>query len=319
MLRSFARRCSRAAASRTCETVPGAEPSSSLQSDCTESTTQTSGASAAIVAQTASRLVSASTPTPATAPSRSARRRTWAGDSSPAISSTRARPASFASSAAVRLDLPMPGSPASRTIEPGTSPPPSTRSSSPMPVRRRFACSSGTSASGTTRPASAGAAARPAPLACGARSSASVDQASQPGHWPSQRGSLRPHSLQTKTVLGGRAMDAPHYVDTRTESGVHVGSPTGRAGRRRARLSVVRGRGYGEVQVRVLDGVQRGLRRDLARLQLTVGTEDLEVEPTGDVVPDQPDLSPVGGGSGFEFTLHMIPLYDRNRRLVGAV
>jgi hypothetical protein len=69
-------------------------------------------------------------------------------------------------------------------------------------------------------------------------------------------------------------------------------------------LSVVTGSRHSEIQMRVLDGVQSGLRRDLARLQLTVGTEDLEVEPTGDVVPDQPDLSPVGGGAGFKFALH---------------
>ena len=59
-----------------------------------------------------------------------------------------------------------------------------------------------------------------------------------------------------------------------------------------------------EVQVRVLDGVQRGLRRDLAGLQLAVGPEHLEVEPPRDIVPDQPDLSPMGGGAGLEFTLH---------------
>ena len=133
MPRSLARRWSRAAASRTWATDPGADPSSSLHIDCTESTTHTSGASAAIVAHTVSRLVSASTPTPSTAPRRSARRRTCAGDSSPATSSTFARPARRASSAAVRLDLPMPGSPASSTSDPGTRPPPSTRSSSPMP------------------------------------------------------------------------------------------------------------------------------------------------------------------------------------------
>jgi hypothetical protein len=42
-------------------------------------------------------------------------------------------------------------------------------------------------------------------------------------------------------------------------------------------LSVVTGSRHSEIQMRVLDGVQGGLRRDLARLQLTVGTEDLEV------------------------------------------
>ena len=82
---------------------------------------------------------------------------------------------------------------------------------------------------------------------------------------------------------------------------------------------LVAGRRYSEVQVRVLDGVQRGLGRDLARLQLAVGTDDLEVEPTGDIVPDQPNLSAVGGRSGFEFTLHAYRCTTVTRRLVGAV
>ena len=34
-----------------------------------------------------------------------------------------------------RVDLPMPGSPLSKTTDPGTMPPPSTRLSSPIPVR----------------------------------------------------------------------------------------------------------------------------------------------------------------------------------------
>ena len=38
------------------------------------------------------------------------------------------------------MDLPMPGSPATRTTAPGTSPPPRTRSSSLTPVLRAVAC-----------------------------------------------------------------------------------------------------------------------------------------------------------------------------------
>ena len=44
------------------------------------------------------------------------------------------------------VDLPMPGSPPSSTIEPGTMPPPSTRSSSPMPVDSRVVVLISTSA-----------------------------------------------------------------------------------------------------------------------------------------------------------------------------
>src|SRR5205085_648617 len=48
--------------------------------------------------------------------------------------------------AAIRsVDLPTPGSPASRTTDPGTRPPPSTRSSSAMPVGRWAASSAATS------------------------------------------------------------------------------------------------------------------------------------------------------------------------------
>ena len=70
----------------------------------------------------------------------------------PATSST-GRCAPIAPSiAAVRLDLPTPGSPPSSTSDPGTSPPPSTRSSSAMPVPMRAAALVSTDASGTTTP-----------------------------------------------------------------------------------------------------------------------------------------------------------------------
>ncbi len=46
--------------------------------------------------------------------------------------------------------LPTPGSPPTSTSDPGTSPPPSTRSSSPSPVGMRAARSVGTSDSGRT-------------------------------------------------------------------------------------------------------------------------------------------------------------------------
>ena len=174
------------------------------------------------------------------------------------------------------------------------------------PVRRRFACSSGTSASGTTRPASPGAAARPGR----ARLRRALLDERRPG--------LTAGAASEPARLAASALTADE--DGLRGGGPWTGQPTGEAGRRRARRgSAVAGRRYGEVQVRVLDGVQRGLGRDLTRLQLAVGTDDLEVEPTRDVVPDQPNLSAVGGRSGFEFTLHAYRCTTVRHRLVGVV
>jgi hypothetical protein len=43
----------------------------------------------------------------------------------------------FAAACSSSVDFPIPGSPPSSISEPGTTPPPSTRSNSPMPVDRR--------------------------------------------------------------------------------------------------------------------------------------------------------------------------------------
>src|SRR3954447_149136 len=117
----------------------------------------------------------------------------------------------------------MPGEPPSRTSEPGTSPPPSTRSNSPTPVDSRGVGARATSRSGTGRTAAvAGAPPRPAPppppppgpppaaprarpAGATARSSTSVFHSPQPGHRPCQRGSAWPQLEQRKTVAG-RAM-----------------------------------------------------------------------------------------------------------------
>jgi hypothetical protein len=114
----------------------------------------------------------------------------------------------------VSVDLPIPGEPPSSTSEPGTSPPPSTRSSSPMPVVRRSTGAEPTSArrTGAAAPgarAEAAAAPRratprpPLPaLAAGAiRSSTSVFQAPQVGHFPCHLASCAPQSEQTWTVV----------------------------------------------------------------------------------------------------------------------
>ena len=99
----------------------------------------------------------------------------------------------------------MPGSPPTSVSEPGTMPPPSTRSSSPTPLSTRGLSSSTISLSST------GSA--PLPRAClsflpatasGSASmgvSVSVFHWSQAGHLPSQRVVSYPHSEQTYLVL----------------------------------------------------------------------------------------------------------------------
>ena len=69
---------------------------------------------------------------------------------------------------AVIVLLPIPGEPPRRTSEPGTRPPPRTRSSSPIPVASRSSAGASTSRSGTERGAARGAAARRA-AGCGCR------------------------------------------------------------------------------------------------------------------------------------------------------
>ena len=67
---------------------------------------------------------------------RPARSLTCAADSSPVTYRVRLPvSAHFAATSSSRVDLPTPGSPASRMTTPGTKPPPSTRSNSVIPVR----------------------------------------------------------------------------------------------------------------------------------------------------------------------------------------
>src|SRR5947207_7312100 len=87
----------------------------------------------------ASSRVSPSTCTaPASSVRRSARSRTWSGDSSPDTYNVRmpacSRRAAHCSSS---VDFPMPGSPPTSTTDPGTMPPPSTKSNSRRPVCHR--------------------------------------------------------------------------------------------------------------------------------------------------------------------------------------
>ncbi len=138
------------------------------------------------VAETMSRSVSARMRTSPAPPRRSARSFTCAADSSPVTRAT-VRSALIARNAMSNsVDLPMPGSPLTRTSDAGTRPPPSTRSSSATPVGRRSASVASTSSSRSSG-LDAAACAGPLPLRDGAASSRSVPQPSQLGHRPSQR------------------------------------------------------------------------------------------------------------------------------------
>src|SRR5215207_782064 len=199
MSRAFASRVIRSATSRTCPTDPAAPVRSVACSVCTESTTQTSGRSASSVASTVSRSVSASTGTSSAAPgSRAARSLICAADSSPETYSVRRpAPARFPSAIDVSVDLPIPGEPPRSTSEPGTSPPPSTRSSSAMPVVRRATATALTSARRTGRAALPGVAARRAGAGC---SSTSVFHSPQPRQRPCHFRASWPQAEQVKTV-----------------------------------------------------------------------------------------------------------------------
>jgi hypothetical protein len=104
----------------------------------------------------------------------------------------------------VSVDLPMPGEPPSRVTEPGTNPPPSTRSSSPRPVCRRATETARTSASATGRPAAGPPPARAEPLerprpgATARASSTSVFHSPHPGHCPIQCGASWAQDEQQK-------------------------------------------------------------------------------------------------------------------------
>ena len=106
--------------------------------------------------QLAATTRTASPTDPRDRPRRAARRPTWAVDSSPVAYST---PSPVAATPAATwrrsVDLPIPGSPPKRAIEPGTKPPPRTRSTSPMPDVSRARSALSTIAIGTTEAAPA--------------------------------------------------------------------------------------------------------------------------------------------------------------------
>ena len=118
---------------RTWTTEPGGEPSAGSAMVWMLSTTTSAGQTSSMAATMSGSDVSASSHRSGrTAPSRSARRRTcWALSSALTYSVV---PGHHASSCSSSVLLPMPGSPPSSVTDPATMPPPSTRSSSPMPV-----------------------------------------------------------------------------------------------------------------------------------------------------------------------------------------
>ena len=149
-IRCLARLTSAEVISRTWVTPPGVPSMPAAEMVCTESTISSAGSTASTCASSAARSVSAARKSFALiAPIRSARSLTWAADSSPVTYSTGPRSAASAPASSSSVDLPTPGSPASSATVPGTRPPPSTRSSSSMPVGRAAAALASISEIGT--------------------------------------------------------------------------------------------------------------------------------------------------------------------------
>jgi hypothetical protein len=94
----------------------------------------------------------------------------------------------------VRVLLPIPGEPPSSTNEPGTRPPPNTRSNSPIPVRIRCSAGASTSRSGI----GLGADTEPPRLELPEffRASTSEFHSPQPGQRPVQVSDTWPHCWQ---------------------------------------------------------------------------------------------------------------------------
>ena len=120
---------------------------------------------------------------------------TWAATPRPRRSGRGTRqPTSAHTSWRRRVDLPMPGSPASSTTEPATSPPPSTRSRSGNPVRTRSISASPTEPSGS-------AAEGPAATAGGRETSWTVPHPPHAAHRPSHWAACCPQSRHANTVV----------------------------------------------------------------------------------------------------------------------
>ena len=134
-------------------------------------------------------------------PRRRARRATCLSDSSPVAYSTGPAALMAAADCSMSVDLPMPGSPPIKVTEPGTRPPPSTRSSSPEPVESRGWSRLASSARRVEAAARAGAAVfrRAEPDAC--TSAVKVFHSPHAGHCPCHFGEEAPQFWQTNTSL----------------------------------------------------------------------------------------------------------------------
>jgi len=98
------------------------------------------------------------------------------------------------------VDLPTPGSPASRIAAPGTNPPPKTRSNSPTPLLRAFALAKSTSPIGFAVEVVAPATNE---SFFGAAISSTVPHAWHSPHLPTHLVALQPHSTHRKGSFAG--------------------------------------------------------------------------------------------------------------------
>ena len=127
----------------TCPTPPAGASSSSLYRVWMESTISTSGSSRRTHSSTSpSRVSDRTNRFSLSTERRLARSFSWRADSSPETYSTLQLRPSCWQIWSISVDLPIPGAPPTSTSEPFTAPPPSTRSSSPMPVGKRISSSS---------------------------------------------------------------------------------------------------------------------------------------------------------------------------------
>lgn len=131
-------------------------------------------------------------------PNRSARSFSWRSLSSPDTYNTLLSAQRLLQICSSKVDLPMPGAPLTSTREPATAPPPSTRSSSPIPVEKRVSPSDDISCSRCGRLLCPTGAAFVFTLPAEGFSicSSMVFQAPQAGHFPCQRGVSFPQFVQ---------------------------------------------------------------------------------------------------------------------------
>src|SRR5258706_3649639 len=125
-------------------------------------------------------------------------------DPPPAPAEDEGRPRSPAIVGRMRVDFPMPGGPPRRITDPGTTPPPNTRSNSARPVAERTKGATRTSSKRTTSEEKLVIERLRTPAAerGGAMSSSSTKefQCSHSGQRPSQRALEWPHSWQRNDV-----------------------------------------------------------------------------------------------------------------------